>query len=438
MPKLNGRLPHYRLHRASGQAIVTLNGHDHYLGPHGSQTSIDAYDQLVAEWLTAGRRAVQSEQSQSAPTIDHIILAFWQHAQVHYRRRNGTATSELENFRQALRPLRRLYGATSPLHFGPKALKAVREQMMSQDWCRGNINKQISRIKSVFRWAVEEELIPVEIHQALLAVKGLQRGRTTARETDPVKPVPEGQIESVKPFVSRQIWALIQLQLLTGARVGELLRLRGIDLKTSEQVWTADLEEHKTAHHGRNKRIYFGPQAQEILKAFVRDRPLNQFLFNAKEAAQEHRQERHLNRKTALSCGNVPGSNRQSAPKRSPQDCYTVDSYRKAIVRACDSASPPSESLARRKVRGSRGLRWESISEWRSRLGCDRWAELCVWREMHRWCPLQLRHNAATFIRREFGIDLARVILGHRSVTTTEIYAEIDDQKAVNIMQKIG
>ena len=32
MPKLNGRVPKYSLHRASGQAIVTLNGTDHYLG----------------------------------------------------------------------------------------------------------------------------------------------------------------------------------------------------------------------------------------------------------------------------------------------------------------------------------------------------------------------------------------------------------------------
>ncbi|MGD0462866.1 MAG: hypothetical protein ABSB74_10300 [Tepidisphaeraceae bacterium] len=63
MPKLNGRLPRYRLHRRSGQAIVTLNGRDHYLGPHGSQTSIAEYDRLIAEWLTSGRRVKHPEDS---------------------------------------------------------------------------------------------------------------------------------------------------------------------------------------------------------------------------------------------------------------------------------------------------------------------------------------------------------------------------------------
>ncbi len=31
--------PKYRRHKASGQAIVTLSGHDHYLGPHGTAAS---------------------------------------------------------------------------------------------------------------------------------------------------------------------------------------------------------------------------------------------------------------------------------------------------------------------------------------------------------------------------------------------------------------
>jgi hypothetical protein len=194
MPKLNGRVPCYRLHRRSGQGIVTLNGRDHYLGPHGSQTSVDKYDRLIAEWLASGRSVQRQEDDSLAPSISHVIHAFWEHAKVHYRRPDGSPTSELDNFRQALRPLRRLYGTSSSLKFGPQALKAVREHMISLDWCRTNINKQVSRINSMFRWAVENELVPARVHQALLAVRGLQRGRTTARESEPVVPVSEEQI----------------------------------------------------------------------------------------------------------------------------------------------------------------------------------------------------------------------------------------------------
>jgi site-specific recombinase XerD len=48
------------------------------------------------------------------------------------------------------------------------------------------------------------------------------------------------------------------------------------------------------------------------------------------------------------------------------------------------------------------------------------------WRREHRWHPHQLRHNAATNLRREHGVELARIILGHANVLATQIYAEAD------------
>ena len=53
-----------------------------------------------------------------------------------------------------------------------------------------------------------------------------------------------------------------------------------------------------------------------------------------------------------------------------------------------------------------------------------------------RWCPNQLRHAAATRIRSEHGIEAARVILGHRSARTTEIYAELDHERARRIVEQ--
>ncbi len=54
------------------------------------------------------------------------------------------------------------------------------------------------------------------------------------------------------------------------------------------------------------------------------------------------------------------------------------------------------------------------------------------------WSPHQLRHNAATRIRRDHGIEAARVILGHRSTDVTEIYAEKDWNQARAIMARVG
>ena len=55
-----------------------------------------------------------------------------------------------------------------------------------------------------------------------------------------------------------------------------------------------------------------------------------------------------------------------------------------------------------------------------------------------KWTPGQLRHNAGTKIRQKHGLESARLILGHQNQTTTEIYAEQDMAKAVEIAVKMG
>jgi hypothetical protein len=49
------RTPTYRLHKPSGQAVVTIDGRDFYRGKYGTSQSRDEYDRLITEWLTNGR-----------------------------------------------------------------------------------------------------------------------------------------------------------------------------------------------------------------------------------------------------------------------------------------------------------------------------------------------------------------------------------------------
>jgi hypothetical protein len=42
--------------------------------------------------------------------VNELILAFARHAEERYRHSDGAPTGEFDNFRLALRPLRRLYG----------------------------------------------------------------------------------------------------------------------------------------------------------------------------------------------------------------------------------------------------------------------------------------------------------------------------------------
>ena len=80
----------------------------------------------------------------------------------------------------------------------------------------------------------------------------------------------------------------------------------------------------------------------------------------------------------------------------------------------------------------------ETETQWRKRLTKAQKAELKAWRKAHSWHPHQLRHNAATFIRKEFTLETARIILGHHSAAITEVYAERDEQEAIEAITKVG
>ena len=58
--------------------------------------------------------------------------------------------------------------------------------------------------------------------------------------------------------------------------------------------------------------------------------------------------------------------------------------------------------------------------------------------EIPSWHPHQLRHNAGTALRRQFGLDVARAVLGHSTPDVTEIYAELDEAKARDAMERMG
>jgi hypothetical protein len=83
------RTPSYRLHKSTGQAVVTLDGRDFYLGRHGSPKSRAEYDRVIAEWLTNGRRLhAAASVGGSDLTVNEILVAYLGHAEVYYAK-NG-------------------------------------------------------------------------------------------------------------------------------------------------------------------------------------------------------------------------------------------------------------------------------------------------------------------------------------------------------------
>ena len=443
MPRLTKSLPNYRHHKASGQAVLTLGGRDYYLGPYNSDESKAEYNRLIGEWAANHRHAPKSSQSraeadgpaESIHTLNEVLLPYLEHAESYYRK-HGKPTSQMHSIRQALRVLQERYGHRPPEEVGPLALKSVRAQMIELGWSRKTINKYVHIIKSVFKWAAENELVPGHVYHALASVSGLRKGRSDARETEPVKPVPESDIEAVLPHVTPQLRTMIELQRLTGMRPGEVVAMRGRDLDTTGKIWTYTPESHKTEHHDKQRVIYLGPKAQQVLEPWLKP-ALEAYLFSPAEAEAARNEQRRASRQSPLTPSQAKRRPKKH-PRRAPKAYYTEASYRRAINRACDIAFPPPEHLQRQKRQTRTGLRLESTEQWRQRLGEEQWAELKRWQREHRWSPNRLRHNAATYLRKEYGIEAARVILGHSSPAVTEVYAELDRAKAAQIMGEVG
>jgi integrase len=413
------RTPKYGLHKATGQAVVRIDGRDHYLGKYGSPEIQQKYDQLIAEWLANGRcLPCSSPAASDGLSVNELILTHWKWAEEYYRDEQGKPGQELDNIRTALKPLGRLYGASPAAAFGPLALRAIQKDLTKCGLSRGVVNARINRLRRVFKWAVSFQLIPANVYHSLQTVPGLQRGRCEAREAPPVPPVADGVVQATLPFLPAPVRAMVELQLLTGCRPGEVMRMRAIDLTMSDPVWTYRPASHKNKHRGLDRVIFLGPQAQEVIKPFLTTN-LEAFLFSPRMAMEQKRAQQRAKRKTKVQPSQQ--NRRKRNPKRVPKEHYRRRSFRLAIHRGS------------RKARGKR-----AVELYREGLLTIRQAYKRALQELPSWSPLQLRHTAATQLQAKYGIEAARVILGHSKVETSQIYAERDLGRAKQIMQEIG
>ncbi len=397
------KVPKYRRHKKI-YARVVLSGREIYLGLYGSPESKEAYERVVAQWLSEGRKTPKSRRMSAASrfkedqesgivSITELAVRYYDHAAGYYVK-DGQPTSELDGIRYILGVFRKYYGSVAVDEFGPTELKALRSEFIRMGWCRTTINKQIARLTRMYRWGVSEALVRPETLLALKSVPGLQAGRSQAREPRKVLPVSEAEIEAIRPHASPVIMAMIDVQKVTGMRPGEVCRLRTTDLDMSGKVWEYRPVSHKTQHLGRSRVVFFGPAAQEILKPWLRPDEPETFVFSPELADRIRRQKMRAARKTKVQPSQV--NRRSSTPKRPPGEVYDSQAYNRAIHYAAKKAG------------------------------------------IAPWHPNQLRHLAATNLRKEFGIEVARAVLGHSTLVTTDIYAERDEAQARLAMERSG
>jgi len=417
MARPRKKIPAYLLHNKSGNARVRIrvNGRyrDFYLGEYGSPESLDRYKQLIAEHC-GDDYASREEALASLPapgdadwTIAELVLKYDEFASSYYVK-NGEPTND--RYRAAITPLVTLYGDSLAKNFGPKKLKTLRETIIAQGKVKsaefdehGNLTKSgeplsrdyvnnlIKALVRMFRWGVTEEKVPPSVPQALREVGGLRKGRDPRlREPEKLKPVPEDDFWAVVAVASPHIATMLQVQRLTGMRPDEVTILRPCDIDRSGEVWSFKPGNHKTEWLDQEKEILLGPKAQELLEPWIEKRTPEQYLFSPREAAQSNATNLEKRRR-------IPSKKKVPLSKaRPPCEHYDDRGYRQAVVRACRRANVSA------------------------------------------WLPGRIRHSAGTEIRKKYGAEAAQVVLGHRNLSTTEIYAEKNREKYEAIMKEVG
>jgi len=420
------KLPRLCVHKASQRYYVKIAGVRHYLGAVGEPTDEARAD---AERL----RLLAEHQGRPAPakngdaTVNELLAGYMPEARAYYRHKDGEPTQEIVNIAKALQPLQRLYGPTSANTFTPVQLEALRETMMSGDWMdkdslaflaksgrepgrsRKTINKDVDRIRRAFRFGVKRGMVRPEVYHQLMAVDHLKQYRSQARETEEVGPAPEKSLQAAFSHVTPHVADMLRLQLLTGARPGEICRLCPGDIDRTGaalaaligeridlgRVWVYIPGRHKTAHHGHKRYIPIGPRAQQLLAPYLEGRAPDQFCFSPAESREQFDAARRAARKTPPKPSQT-ARRRKRKPKKTPGPKYTADAYAAAVRKACKRAKVPG------------------------------------------FHPHQLRHNAAALLVEQFGWEVARIVLGHRTLNATRIYAPDNLQKGFKAIEAIG
>jgi integrase len=459
MPRTKkGTPPSYRRH-SGGQAVVTVRTvvgvrRDILLGPWNSPESFSEYSRVLAVLQAHGGRYPVGGAAAGDPeavSVNEVLLAFLRDAENRY----GATSKEVKHFRYAVRPVKELFGTLPAAQFSPKRLKAVRKRMIDaqlvrvrctdaensweawlpeaelrprpgepgvlearrkrdrkwfpaeavawkQAYCRNLINRRVSRIKAVFGWAVSDELVPGSVAHALREVKGLRQCEEHVRESPPVKPAFEADLLWAVPFCPGPVGAMLRLQWLTGMRSGEVRIMRTLDIDRGDPArWVyrpgsdaGPHGKHKNAWRGQDRIVPMGPAAIELLTPWLRPDDPSAYLFRPQAAVDERNAKRRAERKTRRQPSQL-ARKRKRRPKRAPGDCYTEESYPRAVARACAKA----------------GVTFH---------------------------PYALRHGRKMSIERSEGTEAARCVLGQKSIVSTTHYGVLDTERAKEVMGRRG
>lgn len=423
-----GALPVMRRHKPTNTARIFVDGKLHSLGRWGSHEAQDRYDTLVAAYIASGRRNVQAGLAvigrQTAPTpameptaattspslpdatggltVGELARAWL--ADIEATRPDYRTTSLWHGAIAASRAIRP-FAAMPVTAFGSRALVEVQRHLVGgkattngeerKPLSRRYINDIIGRVRQLFHWGVLNELVPDDRVKALEIVPALVKGQTVARDNPGRKPVKPSIVRATLPYMTQEVADLIWFMRLTGCRPGEARRMKMCRIRDQHKsVWRYVPKRHKTSHHGKQRHIAIGPQAQAIVLAHVAGRSDRDYVFTPQRSVPARK----------------PREGVISVMPRKPSPRVGKRFDRNAIARAVTRAIAKAN-----KARAEEGLP-----------------------PLPHWTPYQLRYTRLREIRKAGGREAARAVAGHSRATMTDHYAPANWGKAARAAERNG
>lgn len=364
------RKPKYRHFKARDRGFIEVAGQRHYLpGKYGSRESLRAYHLMLAK--LSGERV--------AANVGGLLEAYLNWAKGNYSAAPGNDNEFGRAKRLAQKYLIPMFGMLPIADFGPLRLKELQAQLVDDGYTRKGVNARVQAVVRIFRWGVSEEIVPVEVLTKLETVKGLSKGKTSARETTARQPIAWEAVEATLPFLSPTVRDMVLIQWFTGCRPQTVCGLTPAQVDRSfEDVWLWQPDRHKNDWRGQVLQIFVGPRCQEIMLPYLL-RPADEPCFRSSRGR--------------------------------PHDSR---SYRQSVLYAlARSAGIPIDNPkpTRGAIEGG-GVVY--------------------------WSPHQLRHARGQAVRDEFGLEAAQATLGHASISAAEIYARRLGELARRVASESG
>lgn len=386
-------VPSMRRH-ASGQARVTLCGHDVYLGGWNSDEAARRYEETIGLWLANGRR--WPLVTQGCLNIAELARRYQAWASHRFRKGGAQTTHAVRIARATGLLVTAGFGRVPAADFSSRHLRQFQAYLAGdpdQRWSCRTMNAYVQTVRAMFRWGISQEFFgparqAMTILDALRLVEPVRpgcalEGGKPPRETPGTTPVDLDVVRATQLQLEPTVAAMIEVQLLTGMRPMEVVRVAPKDItpgRDGVHVFHARGVAAKLAHRGTRRMVAIGPKAWEILSSRAPANPSLPY-FRPSDARAERRQDGG----EGLRLGPIPDPDR-----------YTRTMYQKAISRACKAKDLPL------------------------------------------WAPNQLRHVAATAIATCEGLEVARLVLGHSRQSMTVNYVHGPDAKAIRAARRHG